>query len=130
MWELAISLNLGNICVMCVFVCVCERECDVCMWWPEGLISSTQSPVLRGRRAEDKASGDSYLCTPKRIDQEILKRQQMQCFSQKDARYQLLIHNTQRMKNHPKANSCVKAKLKLTQSNQTLLRTSNFFLML
>jgi len=78
------------------------------MWWPEGLISSTQSLVLRGRRAEDKASRDSYLCTPKRIDQEILKRQQMQCFSQKDARYQLLIHNTQCMKNHPIANTALK----------------------
>lgn len=108
MWELAITLNLGNICVTCVFVCVCVRVSEsvmcVYMWWPEGLISSTQSPVLRGRRAEDKASRDSYLCAPKRIDQEILKRQQMQCFSQKDARYQLLI----RMKNHPLANTALK----------------------
>ncbi len=99
-----------DVCV-CVFVCVCvcvsESVMCVCMWWPEGLISSTQSPVLRGRRAEDKASRDSYLCTPKHIDQEILKRQQMQCFSQKDARDQLLIHNAQHMKHHPLANTAL-----------------------
>lgn len=41
------------VCVWCVY-----------MLWPEGLISSTQSLVLRGRRVRDKASRDSYLRAP------------------------------------------------------------------
>lgn len=92
--------------------------CGVCVWcvymlWPEGLISSTQSLVLRGRRVRDKASRDSYLRAPNVSTSRFLNDSNCSASHSKmfgiSSSPAMLIHQKSSI-----SQRCVKAKLKLS----------------